>query len=105
HDYAKARKVADAGLTLAPDDAGLIASRGEAKGGLGDVEGALADWRLRSEERRVGEEGGSRWGAGREKERERTRERQGGRGGRRVCGRRCGRCFFCKQKTAYEIGQ
>jgi tetratricopeptide (TPR) repeat protein len=46
HDYAKAGRVADAGLALAPDDAALIASRGEAKAGLGDVEGALADWRL-----------------------------------------------------------
>jgi tetratricopeptide (TPR) repeat protein len=46
HAYAKAPDVAEAGLTLAPDDAALIASRGEARAGLGDVEGALADWRL-----------------------------------------------------------
>jgi tetratricopeptide (TPR) repeat protein len=42
--HAKAGAVADAGLALAPDDAALIAMRGEAKAGLGDPEGALADW-------------------------------------------------------------
>jgi tetratricopeptide (TPR) repeat protein len=46
HAFAKAREVAEGGLALAPDDAALIASRGEAKAGVGDVEGALADWRL-----------------------------------------------------------
>ena len=46
HAYAKAREAAQAGLELAPDDAALIASRGEAKAGLGDADGALADWRL-----------------------------------------------------------
>ena len=45
HAYARAVVVADAGLELAPEDAQLIAARGEAKAGLGDVEGALADWR------------------------------------------------------------
>jgi tetratricopeptide (TPR) repeat protein len=30
---------------LVADDAALIATRGEARAGLGDVEGALADWR------------------------------------------------------------
>lgn len=42
--YARAREVADAGLELLPDDAQLIALRGEARAGLGDAEGALADW-------------------------------------------------------------
>jgi len=45
HAYAQALAVVEAGLALAPDDAALTASRGEAKAGLGDVEGALADWR------------------------------------------------------------
>ena len=45
HDYAKAFAIADAGLGLAPDDAALVAARGEAKAGLGQVEEALADWR------------------------------------------------------------
>jgi Flp pilus assembly protein TadD len=46
HAYARARDVVAAGLDLAPDDAPLIASRGEAKAGLGDPDGALADWGL-----------------------------------------------------------
>jgi tetratricopeptide (TPR) repeat protein len=45
HAYTRALEVADAGLELVPDDAQLIAARGEAKAGLGDAEGALADWR------------------------------------------------------------
>ena len=45
HAYAPAREIAEAGLALAPADAALTASRGEARAGLGDVEGALADWR------------------------------------------------------------
>jgi tetratricopeptide (TPR) repeat protein len=45
HDYDRARRIADAGLALAPDDAALIEVRGEAKAGTGDPEGALADWR------------------------------------------------------------
>jgi tetratricopeptide (TPR) repeat protein len=45
HDYERARDVAEAGLALAPDDAVLVAMQGEAKAGLGDPEGALADWR------------------------------------------------------------
>jgi tetratricopeptide (TPR) repeat protein len=45
HAYARALEVADAGLELLADDAQLIAARGEAKAGLGDAEGALADWR------------------------------------------------------------
>ena len=44
HDYTRALEIAEAGLTLAPDDAVLIAVRGEAKAGLGDAEGALSDW-------------------------------------------------------------
>ena len=46
HAFAKALDVAEAGLVLAPDDASLLATRGEARAGLGDVDGALADWRL-----------------------------------------------------------
>ena len=45
HDYGKALATSEAGLALAADDAALTAMRGEAKAGLGDVEGALADWR------------------------------------------------------------
>jgi tetratricopeptide (TPR) repeat protein len=45
HTYARALEVVDAGLELMPDDAQLIAARGEARAGLGDAEGALADWR------------------------------------------------------------
>lgn len=44
--HAKALETATAGLGLAPGDAILIALRGEAKAGLGDVEGALGDWKL-----------------------------------------------------------
>jgi tetratricopeptide (TPR) repeat protein len=44
HDYTRALETAEAGLALAPDDAVLIAARGEAKAGLGEVEGALGDW-------------------------------------------------------------
>jgi tetratricopeptide (TPR) repeat protein len=44
HSYAKAIEVAEAGLALAPDDATLIATRGEAKEGVGEVEGA--HWRI-----------------------------------------------------------
>jgi cytochrome c-type biogenesis protein CcmH/NrfG len=35
----------EAGLALAPDDPVLVADRGEAKAGMHDPEGALADWR------------------------------------------------------------
>jgi tetratricopeptide (TPR) repeat protein len=45
HDYRHALAAAEAGLALVPNDAQLIALRGEAKAGLGDPEGALADWR------------------------------------------------------------
>jgi tetratricopeptide (TPR) repeat protein len=44
HDYTRAQEIAEAGLALAAADAVLIAARGEAKAGLGDVEGALGDW-------------------------------------------------------------
>jgi tetratricopeptide (TPR) repeat protein len=44
--YERAREVVEAGLALAPGDAALTAMRGEAKAGLGDPNGALADWRL-----------------------------------------------------------
>jgi len=46
HDHGAAGKVVAAGLELAPDDRMLIAQRGEVKAGMGDPEGALADWRL-----------------------------------------------------------
>ena len=45
HAYDRAREVVEAGLELAPDDAQLHALRGDAKAGLGDPDGALADWR------------------------------------------------------------
>jgi tetratricopeptide (TPR) repeat protein len=45
HAYERALETVEAGLELAPDDAALVEFRGEAKAGLGDVEGALADWR------------------------------------------------------------
>jgi tetratricopeptide (TPR) repeat protein len=46
HAYARALEIVEAGLALASADAILIAARGEARAGLGDAEGALADWRL-----------------------------------------------------------
>lgn len=46
HRYAEAGKVVDTGLELAPDDRVLISCRGEVKTGMGDPDGALADWRL-----------------------------------------------------------
>jgi len=46
HAFEQARDAVEAGLALAPDDAPLLAMRGEAKAGTGDPEGALADWRL-----------------------------------------------------------
>ena len=45
HAFDRPRDIAEAGLELAPDDAPLLALRGETKAGLGDPEGALADWR------------------------------------------------------------
>lgn len=45
HAYERALAVIEHGLALMPDDATLVAQRGEAKAGLGDPEGALADWR------------------------------------------------------------
>lgn len=44
HAFARALELTQAGLALAPDDPVLTAARGEAKAGLGEVEGALADW-------------------------------------------------------------
>jgi tetratricopeptide (TPR) repeat protein len=44
--FDRAHDVAESGLARAPEDAALMGSRGEAKAGLGDTEGALADWRL-----------------------------------------------------------
>jgi tetratricopeptide (TPR) repeat protein len=45
HAFDRAGEIAAAGLELAPADAALRALRGEARAGLGDPEGALADWR------------------------------------------------------------
>lgn len=45
HAYAKARSVIEDGLALFPDDPVLIDGRGRVRAGLGDIEGALADWR------------------------------------------------------------
>jgi tetratricopeptide (TPR) repeat protein len=45
HAFGQAREAVEARLALAPDDAALIAGRGEARAGMGDPEGALADWR------------------------------------------------------------
>jgi tetratricopeptide (TPR) repeat protein len=44
-EHAKAREVAERGLSLAPDDPMLTYDLGEAKAKAGDPEGALADWR------------------------------------------------------------
>lgn len=45
HDYGRARRVVDGGLSLAPHDPMLIGCRAEARAGAGDPEGALVDWR------------------------------------------------------------
>jgi tetratricopeptide (TPR) repeat protein len=45
HAYERALAVVEAGLALAPRDAALVGQRGEAKAGLGDAGGPLADWR------------------------------------------------------------
>lgn len=45
HRYEDAADVVACGLALRPDDRTLIAQRGEARAGAGDVEAALADWR------------------------------------------------------------
>jgi tetratricopeptide (TPR) repeat protein len=45
HAFERVLAVVEAGLELRPDDAALVAMRGEAKAPLGDPEGALADWR------------------------------------------------------------
>jgi tetratricopeptide (TPR) repeat protein len=44
HAFGRARDAVEAGLALAPEDGPLVAMRGEAKAGLGDPQGALADW-------------------------------------------------------------
>jgi hypothetical protein len=44
HAYRRAHELTQAGLALAPDDGVLFAARGEARAGLGDVQGALSDW-------------------------------------------------------------
>jgi tetratricopeptide (TPR) repeat protein len=43
--YDEARAIVSAGLALAPDDANLIAVRGELRAAADDAGGALADWR------------------------------------------------------------
>jgi tetratricopeptide (TPR) repeat protein len=45
HAYDEALRVIQAGLGLAPDDAALLTLRGRARAGLGDPDGARADWR------------------------------------------------------------
>ena len=45
HAHEQALDTVAVGLELAPDDAALVELRAEARAGLGDVEGALADWR------------------------------------------------------------
>jgi tetratricopeptide (TPR) repeat protein len=45
HQYDNARRVIEAGLALAPNDAVLIEGRGEVRAGTGDPDGALDDWR------------------------------------------------------------
>jgi tetratricopeptide (TPR) repeat protein len=46
HAFGRALQTVEAGLELARDDPTLVELRGEAKAGLGDVDGALDDWRL-----------------------------------------------------------
>ena len=43
-DYPSAQAIIQTGLAQAPEDAKLIADRGELKAGTGDPDGALADW-------------------------------------------------------------
>jgi tetratricopeptide (TPR) repeat protein len=45
HAFEQARQVVETGLALAPDNAQLVALRGEAKAGARDPEGALTDWK------------------------------------------------------------
>jgi tetratricopeptide (TPR) repeat protein len=45
HAYRPALDTVEAGLAIAPDDAALVALRGEANAGLGNTKAALADWR------------------------------------------------------------
>jgi tetratricopeptide (TPR) repeat protein len=44
HEFRKANDVVDAALRIEPEDAALLALRGNAKAGLDDPDGALADW-------------------------------------------------------------
>jgi tetratricopeptide (TPR) repeat protein len=44
HEYERARAVIDRGLTLEPDDPMLVGARAEARAGMSDPDGALADW-------------------------------------------------------------
>jgi tetratricopeptide (TPR) repeat protein len=46
NEHERAAATIDAGLALDPDDKALLGQRGEVKAAAGDVEGALADWRL-----------------------------------------------------------
>lgn len=45
HQYANARRVIEAGLSLSPNDPALIENRGDVRAGTADPDGALADWR------------------------------------------------------------
>jgi tetratricopeptide (TPR) repeat protein len=56
HAFEQAREAVETGLALEPDDAALLAMRGEARAGIGDRDGALADWRraLRLEPEDIG---------------------------------------------------
>jgi tetratricopeptide (TPR) repeat protein len=44
HEHERARDVIDRGLTLEPDDPMLVGASAEARAGMGDPDGALADW-------------------------------------------------------------
>ncbi len=46
HQPEQAARVIDSGLALDPDDKRLLGQRGEVRAATGDVDGALADWRL-----------------------------------------------------------
>ena len=44
HEHERARDVIDRGLTLEPDDPMLVGASAEARAGMGDPDGAWADW-------------------------------------------------------------
>jgi tetratricopeptide (TPR) repeat protein len=44
HEHERARDVIDRGLTVEPDDPMLVGASAEARAGMGDPDGALADW-------------------------------------------------------------